>query len=240
MGRTAKWVLDAMETIMASKMPLMTVTETQYINPFIKKIRFKGNLSGMDFQLGYAVAIRVGDNDHRNYTASFSDIEKGILEITFHLHSDSPGSRFMNNLNVGNKLRISNPRGHKQYDNSVKTQLIFGDETSLGLACAFQPVLKGNQHQFQFYFELDEENKNVPQLLGLENYTIFPKNDTFRNKQLTEQLPIFQTDGCLSGNYVLTGNARSIQTLRSVLKQKNIPNKNILVQAYWAEGKMSL
>lgn len=240
MGRTAKWVLDAMETFMASKMPLMTVTETQYISPYIKKIRFKGSLSGMDFQLGYAVAIRVGDNDHRNYTVSFNDIEKGILEITIHLHSDAPGSRFMSNLNVGNEIRISYPRGHKQYNSSVNTQLIFGDETSLGLACAFQPVVKSNQHQFQFYFELDEENKNVPQLLGLENYTVFPKNGTFKNKQLIEQLPIFKTDGWQSGNYVLTGNAKSIQTFRNVLRDKDIQSKSILTQPYWAEGKIGL
>jgi len=48
------------------------VLETTYINPNIKKIRFKGDIAGMNFQLGYAVLIRINDTEYRNYTISLA------------------------------------------------------------------------------------------------------------------------------------------------------------------------
>lgn len=239
MPKVSKWLADAVENLMASKMPLMTVTATDYINPYIKSIRFEGNLSGLNFQLGYAIGLRVSDTEMRNYTASFSDTEEGILKITTHLHGTAPGSLFMDNLEIGNQIRITIPRGKKMYDECVERQLIFGDETSLGLACAFQPVLQQNNHQFQFYFELDKENENIPQLMGLENYTVFPKYRTFRTEHLIDDLPILQTSEWQTANFILTGNANSIQTFRKALKRYKISGK-IYSQAYWAEGKSGL
>jgi len=239
MPKVAKWLGDAMEGLIGSKMPLMKVVETTYLNANIKKIRFQGDLSGMNFQLGYAVIIRVSDTEFRNYTASFSDIESGIMEIIFHLHGNAPGSVFVNNLSVGDELRISMPRGQKQYDPRVKKQLIFGDETSLGLACSFLPFFKRNRHSFQFYFELDEANVAVLPLLGLENYTVFPKNDLFRNEQWINDLPLFKTFDVQAGNIVLTGNVKSVQTFRKALKNKNTSGK-IFTKGYWLEGKTGL
>lgn len=54
------------------------------------------------------------------------------------------------------------PRGLKWYDKSVKKYLIFGDETALSLACAFQKELEANQHEYEYYFELDKENEGAP------------------------------------------------------------------------------
>lgn len=239
MPRVAKWLGDAMESLMPSKLPWMKVLETNYISPNIKRIRFKGDLSGMNFQPGYAVLIRVNDTEFRNYTASFNDSENGILEIIFHIHSQAPGSVFIDNLNVGDKIRISTPRGKNQYESTVKQHLIFGDETSLGLACSFLPHLKNNQHQFQFYFELDESNINVPQLLGLENYSIFSKNEIFINKQLINDLPIFKTPNWDTSNFVLTGNVTSVQNFRQVLKSNSVKGR-IFTKGYWLKGKQGL
>jgi hypothetical protein len=117
--------------------------------------------------------------------------------------------------------------------------VIFGDATSLGLAASFHPILQKHQHQFQFYFELDEVNKDVPQLLGLEHYTVFPKQNSFKNEAWINDLPIFKTTDWLPANFVLTGNVRSIQTFRKVLKNKPIKGK-IISAGYWLEGKTGL
>ncbi|WP_436490629.1 hypothetical protein [Chitinophaga sp. ARDCPP14] len=239
MPRTAKWLGDAMEGLLGSRFPLMKVMETNYINPNIKKIRFKGNLSGMNFQLGYAVIIRVSDTEYRNYSVSFSDVENGILEIIFHLHGAAPGCLFMDRLTAGDQVRVSMPRGQKQYDPAVEKQLLFGDETSLGLAVSFQPYLKKNNHEFQFYFELDEANEQVPRLLGLENYTVFPKNNHFRNEQWINDLAVFNAGDWLTANYILTGNVKSVQTFRRVLKNNNISGR-IFTAGFWLEGKTGL
>lgn len=215
------------------------VTETTYINPYIKKIRFQGNLSKMDFKIGYAVAIRVNDKEFRHYTASYCDTEKGILEIIFHIHGNEPGATFADNLEAGDEMLMSVPAGAKQYVPEIKHQLVFGDETSLALACYFLPVLKENKHIFQFYFELDDENKNVPKLLGLENYTVFSKKNTFRNEEWIKTLPIFNSDDWLTASFSLTGNAESVRSFRRVLKDKGISGK-IKAQGYWLEGKRGL
>ncbi|MDR1877011.1 MAG: siderophore-interacting protein [Flavobacteriaceae bacterium] len=230
-----KWIGDWLE---GSFGPRLTVLDTDYITPAIKNIRFQGDISKMDFLIGSASVIRVSDTEYRNYTPTYYDIKKGVFEIIFHIHGNGIGSKYIDSLKVGDELYISSPRGRKEYDPNVKQYFIFGDETSLGLACSFLPVLKQNGHQFQFYFELDEGNKNAPQLLGLENYTVFPKNGSFRNEKWISDLPLFNTDEWNTAKFILAGNVKSVQTFRKVLK--NSTTGKILAQGYWLEGKKGL
>lgn len=236
-SKLPKWAADLTEKT-GSIMFDMKILETVYISPDIKKIRFEGDISQMNFQIGYANIIRVSDTEFRNYTASYHNVRDRILDIIFHIHDNGVGSRYIDKLKPKDELRISIPRGKKMYDETIRQQFIFGDETSLGLACAILPILQKYNHQYQFYFELDDENQNVPELLGLENYTVFSKKNTFRNEQWISGLPIFNTDEWDAANYILTGNAKSVQTFRKVLKGKS--RGNISSQGYWLEGKKGL
>ena len=101
------------------------------------------------------------------------------------------------------------------------------------------PVLTQNGHQFQFYFELEEENRDIPGRLGLINYTVVPKNASFAGEEGISGLPIFQTIDWQAANFVLTGNAKSVQTFRKMLKKKRIGAK-ISAQGYWIAGKRGL
>ncbi|MBB6130620.1 FAD-binding oxidoreductase [Mucilaginibacter lappiensis] len=234
-SRMPKWVGDWLESAAG---PRLTVLEAAYITPTIKKIRFQGDISKMNFLIGGASVIRVSDTDYRNYTVVCQDIEKGILEIIFHIHGNGVGSRYIDTLKTSDELYISSPRGRAPYDPKVKRYLIYGDETSLGLACSLLPFLKKNEHHFHFYFELDEANKNAPRLLGLENFTAFPKNGLFNNEKWIKDLPVFQVAGWQAANFVLTGNATSVQTFRKVLKNATIGK--VIAQGYWLEGKKGL
>ena len=230
-----KWIGNWLESAAG---PRVTIIETAYITPAIKRIRFHGNISKMHFLLGSASVIRVSDTEYRNYTIAHHDIEKGILELIFHIHGNGAGSGYIDTLETGDQLYISSPRGLKVYDPKVKQQLIFGDETSLGLACSMLPILKHGGHQFQFYFELHEENKDAPQLLGLENYTVFPKNGSFTNEKWMNDLPLVKTAGWQAANFILSGNVRSVQAFRKVLKKYT--SGKIYAQGYWLEGKKGL
>lgn len=243
MPSTPKWLGNTMENLLGSKMPLMKIEKCCYISNSIKKIIFKGDLSGMHFHIGYAVIIRVSDTEFRNYTPSFYDIEKGILEIIFHLHGHAPGAHFIDRLQVGDTLRISMPRGKKMYDKQVNRQFFFGDETSLSFACSLYPRLIEQNHAFQFYFELDADNQSLPEQIGLKCAKVFIKQNTFSDPQLLNDLPLFSDPDWIAwqqGNFILTGNAKSVQNFRRVLKQHQVLNKNILLKAYWAEGKAGL
>lgn len=236
-SKLPKWAADLTERS-ASIMLEMQILETTDISPDIKKIRFQGDLSRMNFQIGYANLIRVNNTEFRNYTTAYHDTEKGILDIIFHIHGNGVGSRYINTLATGDELCISLPRGKNFYDPGIKQQFLFGDETSLGIACALQPILKKNKHPYQFYFELDEENRNVPELLGLKNCMIFLKNSSFRDKKWIRNLPVFHTSYWSEANFMLTGNAKSVQVFRKVIKEKT--SGKIFAQGYWLKGKKGL
>lgn len=230
-----KWVGDLLAN---SLRPNVEVVEVSYISPQIKKIRFQDDISKMNFEVGNANVIRVSDTDYRNYTVTYYDRRNGIFDMVFHIHGNGVGSKYIDALQITDKIYLSAPKGKKLYDQTVKQQLFFGDETSLGVAVLLLSFLKSNNHQFQFYFELDEENKNAPQCLGLENVTVFPKNNSFRSEKWISNLPLFETDEWNSANFILTGNVKSVQTFRKVLKGKT--QGNIYSQGYWLEGKKGL
>lgn len=175
-----KWAGGILESLVGQR---AEVINTSYLSPYLKKVRFKSNIDHMNFQVGYASVIRVNEIEYRNYTIAYYDRQMGIMDIIFHIHDNGPGSRYAAGLSIGDQLYISNPRGHKVYHPKIEHQFLFGDETSLGLACSMLPVLKQNNHSFQFYLELDDANKEIPELLGLENYHIFSKNGDFSNQK---------------------------------------------------------
>jgi len=228
-----KWVSNLFGNTMR---PNVKVLETSYISPQIKRIRFQGDISKWSFQIGYASVVRVSETEFRNYTIANHNKEKGVFEIIFHIHGNGIGSKYIDTLQTNDELFISPPRGKKLYHPNVKQQFFFGDETSLGVAIALLPLL--NKVQFQFYFELDETNKNVPRLLGLENYTLFPKTNLFRNEKWASNLPLLQTEEWNNADFALVGNVKSVQTFRKVLKNKI--QGNINSQGYWLEGKRGL
>ena len=218
--------------------PNVKVVATTFLSPEIKKVSFKGDISEWDFSIGYASVIRVSETEFRNYTVSYYNKQSGVFDIIFHIHGNGVGCHFIDSLKVGDELFISPPRGKKLYDPNVKHQFFFGDETALGVAFALLPLLKANRHQFQVYLELDEANKSVPELLALENYTVFPKNNSFKNEKWISTLPLFQMQEWDIANLALVGNVKSVQTFRKVLKNKT--QGTIYSQGYWLEGKKGL
>lgn len=239
MPTVPKWVNDALETLGSSMMRIVEVVETTYLTPQLKKIRFKGNFKELKLELGYSISFRISARDSRHYTVSYGNSEEGILEVIAHLHGDAPGCNFMKQLQPGAIIKMAMLGEQKQYDSKVQKQLIFGDETSLSLMVAFLPVLQQNKHQYQFYIELDEENKAAAELLGLGNYTVFSKQDVFRNKEKIRNLPVIKNEEWKDANVILTGNVRSLQNFRKVLKEQHHKGK-IYAKGYWLEGKRGL
>jgi len=230
-----KWVGDLFSNALR---PNMKILSLEYLSPQIKRVRFTGDISKMNFEIGYANVIRVTDTEYRNYTTAQHNKQEGILDIIFHMHGKGPGSGYADNLKAGDEIFISGPRGKKFYDAKAGKQFIFGDETTLGLACSFLPVLEQGMHEFQFYFELEEENKEIPYLLGLKNYTVFPKNGSFHNEKWIAELPVFQEGNWQNASFVLAGHVKSVQTFRKVLKNCNA--SKVTAQGYWLEGKSGL
>ena len=230
-----EWVGDLFGNALRPNMKILSV---EYLSPQIKRVCFQGDISNMNFEIGYASVIRVTRTEYRNYTVAYHNKQEGLLDIIFNIHGKGPGSAYADNLKQGDEIFISNPRGKKFYDARVRKQVIFGDETVLGLACSFLPLLEHGNHEFQFCFELEEENKHIPHALGLKNYEVFPKDGSFSNEKWVSELPVLRTRHWLDASFALAGNVKSVQTFRKVLKYNNA--SKIASQGYWLEGKKGL
>ncbi|WP_394678418.1 FAD-binding oxidoreductase [uncultured Sphingobacterium sp.] len=238
MPSAPKWLFDTLE-FLTPKLPLTEVVETVSLSKSVKKICFNGNLKNVQFAVGSFIDFRINATEARRYTVSYADTEKGLFEFIVYLNGKGCGSRYMADLKVGDNIVMYKPRGlSRYYDKTVQRFVIFGDETSLALACSFLPMLKKNKHQFVFLFELDEENKNVPELLGLENCLIFPKNFLVSMEDWAGKLPMINTPDWEEANFVLTGNVKSAQQFRKIIKEKT--NGNVFLHGYWLAGKKGL
>ena len=238
MPSAPKWLFDTLE-FLTPKLPLTEVVETVYLSKSVKKICFKGDLKNVQLGVGSFIDFRINDTEARRYTVSYADIEKGIFEFVVYLNGKGCGSRYMADLKVGDNIVMYKPRGdNRYYHKAAQRFVIFGDETSLALACSFLPVLKKNNHQFVFIFELDEENKNVPKLLGLENCLEIPKNFSFSKEDCESKLAVIHTPDWQEAKFVLTGNAKSGQLFRKVIKEKT--KGNVFLHGYWLAGKKGL
>lgn len=238
MPSAPKWVFDVFDRLLSTKSSLMIITEVEYLSATVKRIQFSGNFTDVHVGVGSFIDFRVSDTEARRYTISDMDTTNGLLELIVHLHGNAPGSCFMDRLNTGDDVHINPPRAYNYYDPSVKKYVIFGDETSLALACSFLPVLTQHQHAFQFYLELDEENQHIPTRLQLKNCSVFSKNGSFSDEKWVNALPIVQSAEWQQANFVLTGNAQSVRTFRKVLKDKC--KGKIVSHGYWLEGKKGL
>ncbi|WP_333863713.1 FAD-binding oxidoreductase [Sphingobacterium sp.] len=238
MPSAPKWLFDTLE-FLTPKLPSTEVVETVFLSKTVKKICFKGDLKNVQFAVGSFIDFRVNDTEARRYSVSYADTEKGLFEFVVYLNGKGCGSRLMADLKVGDHIVMYKPRGvSRYYDKTAQRFVIFGDETSLALACSFFPVLKKNKQQFVFIFELDEENKDVPKLLGLENCLIFPKNFLLSKEEWVSQLPTINISDWQDANFVLTGNVKSAQMFRKTIKEK--VSANVYLHGYWLAGKKGL
>jgi len=238
MPSAPKWLFDVVD-LFISKLPYVVITNVEFISQTVKKIHLNGDFKDLSFPVGCYIDFRVSDTEARRYTVAKADRENGFLEFIVHVHGAGSGSQFMQELKPGDKIKMNKPRTERNYyDRSANRFIVFGDETSLALACSFLPLLKQNNQDFHFYFELDDQNKNAPELLGLENYTTFSKNGSFRNEEWIAELPLFQTADFQKANFVLTGNAKSAQSFRKVAKGKGA--QKTYLHGYWLEGKKGL
>lgn len=238
MPSAPKWLFDTVELLMPNQ-PLAEITETKWLSPSVKKISFPGDFIKWNFSIGSYIDSRVTNTEVRRYTVSFAGAGDGVLELIVHLHGGRCGSNFMRNLEVGTQINMNKPRNDRRYyDATANRFVIFGDEISLGLARSFLSVLKKNNQNFQFIFKLTGENKNIPELIELENSIVFPRNGSFKDEDWIKNLLATQIPGWREANFVLTGNVKSAQTFRRVIKY--LTTGKIYLHGYWLEGRKGL
>jgi len=239
MFNRSNWMGNVVDGFIGAFMRTLRVAEIEYITERIRLIHLCGNLSGFNYQVGYAVAILVGQRQLRNYTVSAIDVDKGTIEIIIHLHGNGPGSDFFHQLLIGDEVQMSTARGLKQYYASNSQHVFFGDETSLATAVSLAREIKRNKQQGQFIFELDECNLDAPQRLGIADALIYPKQGIFGDIDAIGTLDVLKANAWQNANYILTGNVSSIQQFKKSLKALKTGAK-IISKGYWLAGKRAM
>ncbi|HEY0466933.1 MAG TPA: siderophore-interacting protein [Polyangiaceae bacterium] len=174
----------------------------------------------------------------RTYTPIDWDAQAGRTRILGYAHGDGPGSSWLRDLRPGDECDLFGP-GASLDARSLPSQLaVFGDETSIGLACALASQDHGRP--VRCYFEVDDVGRveEVIATLGLGNVTCFGKQSGDAHlQQLEAALQSLAADGA---SFVLTGKASTIQGLKRSLKLRAVPASRVAARAYWAPGKTGL
>lgn len=174
----------------------------------------------------------------RTYTPLNWDASAGTAQILVFAHGEGPGSEWARNLQVGDHCYLFGPRRSLDPSPLPANLILFGDETSIGLAKALQEARVPRTVRTILEVDSADETGTVIAALKLRNAELIERSTSTKSDAVLRALGIRIRD--MDDGFVLTGKAQSIQALRSDLKAMGIPTSNIMTKAYWAPGKRGL
>lgn len=191
------------------------------------------------WQPGEKIQINVGEWNVRTYTPLSIDADKSELKILAYIHGNGPGSRWASQVKAGDACQFLGPRASLSLMPDSPSIFLFGDETSFAVASTFIRHL-GEEANYHFIFEVSShsESQKVCERLGILNHS------TLITKDAADSHLHFVCQEIKNARYAvkktqlfLTGNAKSIQYLRSLLRAESQPLLPMKAKAYWALGK---
>lgn len=210
------------------------VADNRELVPGLRLLTLEGPaLRGLHWRPGHKLQIKLGGGmTTRTYTPIEWDAEQGRTRLLAHALAPGPGGVWARDARPGQLVRLFGPR--KSLDLSrfdVRTAMLVGDETVIGLAAAWRPA--------QALFEVGDRNAmhGVTDWLGLPATVIDRQSDDGHLDRLTGAL---LHAGNQDTGFVLAGRARTVQSLLRALRKNGVTPNRILTKAYWAEGKVGL
>jgi ferric-chelate reductase (NADPH) len=190
---------------------------------------------------GGKVQINTGEWVMRTYTPLSIDSAKGQMTLLAFVSGAGPGSRWAKSARGGDTTNFKGPDGKIKLPTEGERLVIFGDETSFGLAAGIKRTL-GADTVIDFIFEVSSEEISKAALveLRLTNAQLFPKNtgvSVHANLSAT-LLKLFSKQSGMQ--CVLSGRAQSIQALRKSLQNAGVQGGQLMTKVYWSEGKVGL
>lgn len=174
----------------------------------------------------------------RTFTPIEWDAAAGRTRIVGYAHGDGPGSAWLRDIRPGDECDVFGPRASLDLSHVPKMTVMFGDETSIGLAYALSR--HAPDHPLHCLLEVNvlADTLAVLKRLSLERVELFERMENGAQLAAIERrLPALATH---AASFVLTGMAPSIQHLRQSLKTLGVPAARIKTKAYWAPGKSGL
>jgi ferric-chelate reductase (NADPH) len=225
-----------------SILPKAKVVSNDAIGSNFRMIKFESeSLRNSVWSPGSKVQINTGNWNMRTYTPISIDQKNGQMKILVYLTGTGPGSEWAKSLQPGQLTNFKGPDGMVNLSKSSDRVVLFGDETSFGLAAGIKSVL-GPEAVIDFIFEVSspEGSKIALVELNLSNAKTFPKRSGAGVVPALSEA-ILQLHRASNGiQFILSGRAQSIQMVRTTLQGAGLNGSQMLVKVYWSQGKAGL
>lgn len=222
-----------------------TVVSTEAPADRFRLITLEGPaLQGVAWTPGQKIQIAMGSAFvARTYTPIDWDAVAGRTSLLGYAHgngddSSGPGSRWVRSARPGDPCDLFGPRKSVDVPDTRAPLVLFGDETSIGLACAL--MRREHPRPIACHFEVNDAAtaSRLAATFGIGASALYPRReDDGHVREMEATLPALVDGGA---TFVLTGKAGTLQRLRQGLKRLAVPPARIVTKAYWAPGKSGL
>lgn len=203
-----------------------------------RTIRLGGEkLRGIEWIPGQKIQIQLSGLTMRTYTPMSWDADAGETDFLAYLHGDSPATNFLDTTTTGDRWQIFGPRSSVNLTKVERTPLLIGDESSFGLAAAWQHVI-GRPYRSIFEVANVDASREALHAVGIAADQLVAAPNPGQHTALPE-LVADALGEHLDAHLVLTGRAQSIKHIRSHLKELQL-RPPTTVKAYWDENRTGL
>jgi ferric-chelate reductase (NADPH) len=190
---------------------------------------------------GQAIEVYLGSLTKRAYTPMKLDPKTGSASFLIYLHGGGPGSAWAANVKAGDTCHALRPKNSLDFTTLSGPALFFGDETSIAAARALRHC-RENSANDRYVLEVSSppQAEIVLKELGVGNTSLVQRTED--GSHLVEALSILANHAATtpSPQWILTGQARSIQRMQRGLKDAHLNISPSKVKAYWSPGKTGM
>jgi ferric-chelate reductase (NADPH) len=213
------------------------VDAVETLSPHFRLVYLEGEaLRNVAWTAGQKVQVSMGSGlSARTYTPMSWDADSGRTRMLTFTHGDGPGSRWATDLREGDTCQFFGPRRSLDLSGLESPVVLFGGETSFGLAAALRDYPQANGAIHVFEASDVAESRPVLEAIGLDAPALID-DDVHLAAAEAEVLRLAAT----GAHFVLTGKASSIQRISLALKAVGVVSARVKTKAYWAQGKVGL
>lgn len=223
-------------------MKVAAVAEIRELDERFRLVTFRGDsLRGVPWTPGQKVQVALGGWSYRTYTPLSWDTVQGSTQLLLFLHGEAPGAIWGRTLKVGDACTIFGPRDSLDLYTLDRPALLFGDETSFGLAYSMRSTPQG-AGDVRMVFEVTSKTiaEKILGHLGITGADLVERTPGDSHRSELERIVADHVQNRSIKHCVLSGEATSIQRLSKRLRSLGLSSRQIRTKAYWAPGKTGL
>ncbi|MDV6329990.1 siderophore-interacting protein [Asticcacaulis sp. 201] len=210
------------------------------LSPRFRLLELEGAaLQGVVWTPGQKIQVAMNANfSARTYTPISWDADIGTTRILVYSHGLGPGACWAEERREGDTCHFFGPRPSLDIANIPTPVVVFGDETSFGLAAATRTALRNTAYRYVLETSDLHQSRSVLASIGLADANLIGRRGDNAHLAAIETELIRSIES--GAHFVLTGKATSIQHFHRTLKRLGVRPAHIKTKAYWAPGKVGL